>query len=285
MKKFVINKGYIMNNKEFITGNTEIYFSKKLKNRFNQIYSDIIEILNEHDINYNFVDVPSVWIGDYMPVQTYFDKFVKFKTSNKKYDETCLRICNKLDINVSLSDIILDGGNLVLDQIYAVITDKIFDDNKNLSKKEVIYQIEKILENYSVIFIPGLNKDQLKHSTTMLRFIDKKTVIVNNYSNYKEYREKLFNVLKREKLDIYEFPIIQDFLKKNKEGLQDYNEYLCYTHLNNDSLLYPTYNDEEDKIAINHMKQFYDHIETVNANILANCGGGLDCILWERTVK
>ncbi len=102
------------------------------------------------------------------------------------------------NLQVTESNLILDGGNIVRSKNIAILTNKIFSENyqKNVSdlktisenqKQKVVDNLKTQLEVEKVIIIPRLPGDWLGHSDGMIRFYNEKTVLMNNWRAHKSY--------------------------------------------------------------------------------------------------
>ena len=109
--------------------------------------------------------------------------------------------------NLIYSDINLDGGNVVFSPLKekAIVSDRVFDENNNKSKTELIDELEKLLEA-QVIIIPSLKSDMTGHADGMVRFVDENTVI-GNASNFKYGLEsRIKTTLKMNGIEVIDFP-------------------------------------------------------------------------------
>ena len=81
------------------------------------------------------------------------------------------------------SEINLDGGNVVMYGKKAIITDRVFDENKNMNRDDIRQQLAELLKT-EIIIIPALAKsyDFTGHADGMIRFVDENTVIGNELS-------------------------------------------------------------------------------------------------------
>lgn len=114
-----------------------IYFSSLLKQQFPTLTANLEKELNIQEIAFSYLtDTKDIWCRDFMPIQIGKDEFVlfnyfpsylkgasKLRTDNKK-------VCEKHGINYTFSSIILDGGNVVRYNNKAILTDRIFAENK-----------------------------------------------------------------------------------------------------------------------------------------------------------
>ena len=138
------------------------------------------------------------WCRDYMPVQTPSGKLIQFTYNpsylrgNKEWEDSrsdVKEVCRLNNIEALFSDINLDGGNVLICDDRAIISDRIFSENPNRDKDELVKELTKLLE-CEIIIIPTENDDMTGHADGMVRFVNKNTILVNNLEEeYKYWRE------------------------------------------------------------------------------------------------
>ncbi|AYA36510.1 hypothetical protein D3Y59_05230 [Hymenobacter oligotrophus] len=118
------------------------------------------------DCNINFALLPKtkdVWAVDYMPIQTELNKFARF-TYNPSYLQTkkLLKtisdvdaICSHICINTIKTDIILDGGNVTHWTNKVIMTDRIFVDNPQYERKQLIKKLYELLQITNSTLFPN----------------------------------------------------------------------------------------------------------------------------------
>jgi agmatine deiminase len=97
-----------------------------------------------------------------MPIQITKEKFVKFTYNPdylqpKKYQKTISdvdSICKAINLATQKSTLIVDGGNISRTTDKVIMCDKGFNENKNLSEKEVIKQIKELFQIDKLFFVP-----------------------------------------------------------------------------------------------------------------------------------
>lgn len=181
--------------------NINIYFSSLLKQQFPNLTVNLEKELNSQKIAFSYLTyTKDIWCRDFMPIQIGKDEFVLFnyfpsylkgasqlRSDNKK-------VCEKHGINYTFSPVILDGGNVVRFNDKAILTDRIFTENKTkIGDSTLLNNLEKSLKA-EVIIIPTEEDDIIGHADGMVRFLDNKTVLVNDYSktNSKKVARKIY---------------------------------------------------------------------------------------------
>lgn len=266
-----------------------VYLSRLLKTKFPQTCERLIQILERHYVKYGFLEgTKDIWCRDYMPVQTPSGKLIQFKydpsylRGNKEWENSrsdVKEICRLNNIEAQFSDINLDGGNVLICEGRAIVSDRIFSENPNVSREELINELTKLLE-CEIIIIPAENDDMTGHADGMVRFVDKNTILGNNMeAEYKYWREGMQKVIEQYNLKYINVPFFEP--KDPKHPLSAVGIYVNYLEINN-LIVLPVFGRDEDKQAIDIIqKAFPDRIiETINYNDIAQEGGLLNCTTW-----
>lgn len=265
-----------------------LYFSSLLKT--NPIYQNaadrLFAALDLFNINYKFIkNTKDIWARDYMPVKTKSGRFISFRyepcylqNNPELRTDFYKEIAPSFSIkNLTYSNINLDGGNIVFSpsKEKAIISDRVFDENKNKSKNELINELKKLLEA-QVIIIPSLKSDMTGHADGMVRFIDENTVIGNASSLRYGLENRIKTTLKKNEIEVIDFPY---FASKGDSAVGCYLNFLETEQI----IFLPVFNVDMDKDAINTAKDiFKKKIVPVNINEIAKDGGVLNCISWEK---
>lgn len=273
-------------------GGQMVYMSELLTIRYPETCKRLTDILDKHNVKYVFLKgTKDIWCRDYMPVQTESGKLIQFK-----YDPSYLKgkteweesrsdvkeVCMANNIDAQFSDINLDGGNVLICDGRAIITDRIFSENPDWNKESLIDELSKLLE-CEIIIIPALrskNEDFSGHADGMVRFVDRNTILGNKLSDeYKYIQEGMQKVI--EKFDLRYIDIPFFVTKDTEHPYSAIGIYLNYLEVNN-LIVLPIFGRDEDKQAVEIMqKTFPDRvIETIDYNDVAQEGGLLNCTTW-----
>ena len=139
-----------------------------------------------------------IWCRDYMPAQVDRTLFVKYhyapdymwcipKYKNEITD--CTDICKSLGIKYKETDLIIDGGNIVLCGDKVVMTDKVFTENRY--KKSDQHLLDKLSElfEHEVITIPWTSpgtcdpdsdKDVFGHADGFIKYVGDHHILMSN---------------------------------------------------------------------------------------------------------
>lgn len=277
-----------------------VYLSELLMDRFPDICKKLIDILDKHCVKYAFLKgTKDIWCRDYMPVQTQSGKFIQFKydpsylKGNKEWEKTrsdTKEILEKNDflqrIKIEKSDINLDGGNVLICDGRAILSDRVFSENPEHDKESLKKELSKLLE-CEIIIIPALksqNEDLTGHADGMVRFVNRNTIIGNERraDEYQYMKDGLQNAIDTFGLIYIDIPYFED--KDRENPVSAVGIYVNYLEVNN-LIVFPVFGRDEDKQAIDIVqKAFPDRvIETIDYNEIAKEGGLLNCTTWVIT--
>lgn len=267
-----------------------VYMSELLMSKFPETCKNLIKILEKHHVNYSFIKgTNDIWCRDYMPVQTESGKLIQFKydpsylKGKKEWEESrsdVKKICRLNNIVATESDINLDGGNVLICDGRAIISDRIFTENPTYDKTSLVNELTKLLE-CEIIIIPAINGDYTGHADGMVRFVNRNTILGNRMADeYKYWQKGMQKVLETYNLTYIDLPFLTD-IKDSKHPESAIGIYVNYLEVN-DLIVAPIFNREEDKQVIEILKNAFPNkqIETINYNDVAQKGGLLNCTTW-----
>lgn len=281
-----------INEKEKISkpiGEQIVYLSELLKNEYPETCERLVTILEKHNIRYSFLKgTKDIWCRDYMPIQTESGNFIQFKydpsylKGNKEWEASrsdVKEVCKLNNIDAQFSDINLDGGNVLICEGRAIISDRIFSENPDMNREELVSELSKLLE-CEIIIIPAENNDMTGHTDGMVRFVNKNTILGNNLEEeYKYWREGMQKVIDKYNLNYINMPFFEP--KDSKHPLSAIGVYVNYLEVNN-LIVLPVFGREEDKQVVSIIEKAFPEkvIETIDYNEVALEGGLLNCTTW-----
>ena len=227
-----------------------------------------------------------------MPVQTPSGKLIQFK-----YDPSYLKgdpklevtrsdmheTCKLNNIHAEFSDINLDGGNVLICEDRAILSDRIFSENPDYEKESLIKELSRLLE-CEIIIIPSLrskDEDFTGHADGMVRFVDRNTIVGNNRTQeYKYWQEGINKVLGAYNLTYIDMPCVIKS-KDSKHPDSAIGIYVNYLDLNK-LIVVPVFGVKEDNEAVAVLKKAFPNkaIETIDYNDVALEGGLVNCTTW-----
>lgn len=144
--------------------NNMLYFSSLLKtiDKYKPAAERLLAALTAHGVPYKLLDnTRDIWLRDFMPIKTKSGKYVSFRyepsyLNNYSHLKTDFRkeIAPSLSFeNLVYSEINLDGGNIVLSpsREIAIISDRIFIENREYSSTALVQKLEQLLEARVII--------------------------------------------------------------------------------------------------------------------------------------
>lgn len=273
-------------------GNTKeqiVYLSELLKTKYPETCDRLTKILESHHVKYAFIEgTKDIWCRDYMPIQTESGKFIQFKydpsylKGNKEWEESrsdVKEVCRLNGIVAQPSNINIDGGNVLICDDRAIISDRVFSENPTWNKEELVNELSRLLE-CEIIIIPAENDDMTGHADGMVRFVNRNTILGNKLADeYKYWREKIQKIIDKNGWNYIDVPFFEP--KDPQHPLSAVGIYVNYLEVNN-LIVLPVFGRDEDKQAIDIIQNAFPDriIETINYNDVAQEGGLLNCTTW-----
>ncbi len=259
-------------------------------------YRSIRDFLRNEGVQIRVMEgTRDIWARDYMPIQVSDQKFVKFNynpnylnndrfRNSRTTNDEVLRICNTIGIDVLVSDIKLDGGNLVKCKDAVILTDRVLADNPEFSTSGLIKQLEQLLES-EVYIIPSDPFEKIYgHSDGVLAYIDNNQLLVTKYPDA-NYIKQVKSVLQH-KFDFVDIWMNADVAKCRERHLWAYINYIR----TKDFIIIPGLSTncdcKEDQTVFREFQlRFPDYarkntIIQVYALPLLQKEGGLHCASW-----
>jgi agmatine deiminase len=286
----------------FFEKNTDTVFVADGLRRYPAVHNSIREHLRIAGVSVVELErVKNIWARDFMPVQIIPGTFVKFRYKGdvgkySKYSSLFVPdSCFGFLSTVKKSDIILDGGNVVQYGEYAIISDIVFKHNPFYRTTTLLSQLSFLLDA-EIIIVPHEPGDSLGHADAIVRFVDERTVLINDYSvmkdkKYREYSARLIKILNKSGLAVvlmpfgyHRAPRISEraFRKRFPDG-DDFNPafgyYINFLHAKG-VVLVPRFGiDEDDEAASVICRTFNDcRVYTVDCHDLSMEGGLINCV-------
>ena len=255
-----------------------VYFSEWNKNF--RCYREIIKILDKYQVKHELLPfTKDYWVRDYMPIQMSESTFIQYRynpdylQAKTSYITDPTACCKHLNVDTIKTDLVIDGGNIIKCKDAIIMTDKVLYENPTHPKSELSNQLE-VLFQAELILIPWDRNETYGHADGMVRFIENKKILLNNYMDFdKRLRENLLKILNPH------FEIIELHYNVPKRSALSW-AYINFLQVNN-LILLPAMGIEEDEQAFSLFKEiFKTNIEQVNVTEIVRLGGALNCISW-----
>lgn len=277
--------------------------SSALAKRYPETYWPMRINLETVGIKFVTVNSANVWCRDYFPVMNRHGQLILFIYNKYGGEYPQLNVSNKPwleafgDHEIIESKIILDaGGNLVRCDDKIVLTSRVIADND----ASVINRLEKLFDS-QVIIIPGEPGDDLQHSDGIVKFIDNKNILMNDYSKWAlrdakmgRYEERAERVLSDAGLIVHKFPnaydawdwdMTEEQFRRIFPDADDFNPgfgyYINFLKIGNQIIL-PAMRMKRDQEAFEAAKQYFPQYRVVMVDALGLSmeGGLIHCITW-----
>ena len=183
------------------------------------------------------------------------------------------------NIHAQISDINLDGGNVLICEGRAILSDRIFSENPERTERELIDELGKLLE-CEIIIIKALNskdEDFTGHADGMVRFVNRDTILGNRLADdYKYIQDDRRSILEKYNMKYIDIPFFTTNNRDSAIGI-----YVNYLEVNN-LIVVPIFGRSEDKQAVDIIQKAFPNkiVETINYDEVALEGGLLNCTTW-----
>ena len=272
------------------TDGLTVYMSALLKEKYPKTCENLIAILKKHHVNYAFLKgTKDIWCRDYMPVRLESGKLIQFRyepnylMEDSKYEairSDVHEVCRQNNIKAQDSDINLDGGNVLICDGRAIISDRIFAENKDKEPESLKKELTQLLE-CEIIIIPTINGDLTGHADGMVRFVDRNTILGNDRTKeYKYWKDGIEKVLASYGLNYIDVPFL-DVKRDPKHPDSAIGVYVNYLEVNN-LIVVPVFNCDTDNEVVTILQKAFPgrQIETIDYSDVALEGGLLNCTTW-----
>ena len=169
---------------------TDIVFFSSWIQKF-KCYRIIEKVLGTFGIKHEFLYLTKdYWARDYMPIQISDNYLVQYcynpdyLREKKEYITDPTQCCSRLRQTPTLTDIIIDGGNVIKCHDSVIMTDKVFKENsKNYSRINLLNKLEELF-NAELIVIPWDKNEPFGHVDGMVRYIRENQLLLTNYQDF-----------------------------------------------------------------------------------------------------
>ena len=222
-----------------------------------------------------------VWARDYMPIQLEEGRFLKYVyrpdylKNDKDYIPNYAGMIRKLGLNCKPTSLVIDGGNVVKWDDAVIMTDKVLKENPGYDEYGLRFRLEELFET-DVVFIPWDRYEMFGHADGMVRFIDRRTVLLNNYLDFdRSLRERIIRALDGH----FEVKELQYDTPRCSKYSWAYLNFLQVAG----RIFVPGLGIAEDRLAVQQIQRFYPEHKVMlvpNCLELVRDGGALNCVTW-----
>ena len=222
-----------------------------------------------------------VWARDYMPIQLEEGRFLKYVyrpdylKNDKDYIPNYAGMIRKLGLNCKPTSLVIDGGNVVKWDDAVIMTDKVLKENPGYDEYGLRFRLEEMFET-DVVFIPWDRYEMFGHADGIVRFIDRRTVLLNNYLDFeRSLRERIIRALDGH----FEVKELQYDTPRCSKYSWAYLNFLQVAG----RIFVPGLGIAEDRLAVQQIQRFYPEHKVMlvpNCLELVRDGGALNCVTW-----
>lgn len=276
-----------------------VYFSDNLKSYYPKIYNELTEILSKHGVCHGLLHgTADYWCRDYMPVQVCGSSFVQFQyhpdylDGLRKYETrtgVSIKVAMKKIPNplITTSPIVADGGNFTFGAIkkgrgytpVAIMTEKVFVENPNMTREDIVIQLERLFPNHRFSFLPWDKNDTCRHTDGIIHAVGNNKVLVNLNVYPDDIAAKMRSIL-------------ESCFKVIDLELSNYHD-MSWAYINmihtKEVIIIPGLGLSTDEEALKHIQKLFpeykDRIYQVQMpSIVKRGGGALNCLSWTFTI-
>lgn len=281
--------------------------SLRWKNHGKPVFEQLQQVLGER---LKVLPISNEWCRDYLPVKGAHGKHVLFKyaptyligdeTHEKTIPLNLPSTLNKLGIAFEISEVVLDGGGIIMHGDTAIVTDRVISENSTVwyeGRPEVLKDIRDLLGLKQLIVVPADPFDITGHADGTVRFIDGKTVLINDPRKilgvlekgdsihqsemYKRWLKNLEQTLKDAGFEIERLPSLMHLEEKPNSAWGIYLNFL----LLDDMLIMPFFKGEKktNEMVRSQLESLYNRpVRGVYSDNLSIEGGIINCCTWEH---
>lgn len=270
----------------------KVFFSAHLKADYPIFFKRIKDTLEQYSITVELLqDTEDYWCRDYMPIQVGEHRFVKYnycpdylnKQSKRRYITKVEHPLSHLEMDretlVDMSDIIVDGGNVVKTPYHIIMTEKVFIENSHFNHLTLISRLEDTFQSEAIIIPWGYRrKDPCGHTDGMVRYIKDKELLMDNYEHFSpRIGKRIHEILKEKGYTVHELNLPYG-----------YNESWAYINFLQTAsvIIIPKFGLIADKYAYQHLCSIFDVpiVQMPAPNIIKKYGGAFNCMSWNIKV-
>src|SRR5579884_4014086 len=196
-----------------------VFFAASLPRELPAFWAQLEYALTRNGVKLHLLsETKDIWVRDFLPAQVGLRHFVKFHYEPdylRGFDHlrTGSEVCEQLPFldDLQFSPLRLDGGSLVTSPRVAIVTDKLYRENPGLTRLTLRTVLCELLGVERCLVIPAEPGDCFGHADGVVRFLDRHTVAVNDYSVVEpEYGQRLQAILRRAGLRVEPMPYVPD---------------------------------------------------------------------------
>lgn len=258
-----------------------VYFSEYITAY--KCWNNIKEALEANGVSYGLLPkTKDIWARDYMPAFS-GGQYVAYKYNpdylqdSKEYiTENVYEVFDFSKDSIVNTELIIDGGNIIVCGDKIIMTDKIFVENPNYTREQVVELIEKAF-SAKLVIIPWDKEEEYGHADGMVRYVSENHVLINYYKDIDpELREKILEALK---------PFFSQISELEYGSAQRVNSWAHINYLQvNDIIFVPQLDIPSDSLAIEQISKIFPGHKIIPVEVkgIVKKGGALNCVSWNH---
>lgn len=256
-----------------------VYFSEYITAY--KCWNNIKEALEANGISYGLLpNTKDIWARDYMPAFS-GGRFVTYKYNPDYLQDSKEYITDNVNDVFDFSkdsmvntDLVIDGGNIIVCGDKIIMTDKIFVENPNYTREQVVKLIENAF-SAKLVVIPWDKEEEYGHADGMVRYVSDNHVLINNYKDIDtELRQKILDALQ---------PYFSQISELEYGSAQRVNSWAHINYLQvNDIIFVPQLDIPSDPLAIEQISKIFPGYKVIPVEVkgIVKKGGALNCVSW-----
>ena len=250
------------------------------------LYQNLTKVLKDNTVRYRILsNTNDIWCRDFMPIQTDEKRFVFYQYNpdylqdkhKRRYITNVNRVQN-IDFlrqaETANLDLVLDGGNVVKCGNKVVMTEKVFVENKEMSRNEVQRLLDEAFQ-CEIVFLPWDKRERYGHSDGIIHYLGDNRVLMTNYGDFdKSFAQNFLRILEKH----FDVKTLKYNVEKTDKNSWAYINYLQVGNL----VLVPQLGIPEDDQALQQIAEAMPQCKVVGvpAGEAVRKGGALNCISW-----
>lgn len=269
---------------KYLQPKASVYFSQHLTAY--KCWENIKQALEDNGILYGLLpNTKDLWARDYMPVYSngHYVSYIynpDYLQNDKKYiTDNINEVFRFANDSVISTKLVIDGGNVIACGDKIIMTDKVLKENPNLSKEQVVEEIERVF-SAKLVLIPWDTYEEYGHADGMVRFISDGHVLINQYKDIDpELRQKLLDALSPHFSKISE-------LEYGKASSTNSWAHINYLQVEK-CIFVPQLGIMTDKLSIEQISRIFPDSKVIPVEVkgIVKNGGALNCISWNYYQK
>lgn len=263
-----------------------VFLSDWLSKECPILYLSLTKTLRDNAVDYRILgNTNDIWCRDYMPIQTDEKRFVSYKyypnylqpIHKRRYITDAKKVGNVDFLQQAETvelDLVLDGGNVVKCGNKIVMTEKVFVENKEMSRNEV----QRLLDEAflcEIVFLPWDEREIYGHSDGIIHYWGDNRVLMTNYGDFdKSFAQDFLRILEKH----FDVKTLKYNVEKTDKNSWAYINFLQVGSL----VLVPQLGIPEDEQALQQIAEAMPQCKVVGVPALeaVRKGGALNCISW-----